>query len=117
MTGSIVRKAVMPFGMMFALTAITSVIIAMQFVVHEAIQESTVVAAGQVCPVRSVENSKEGGFLGFGSSGPVVKFNCNGKEYSAEDTKLAVGYLQKPQPLVCTLYKTDKVKCHLQGSS
>lgn len=114
MNGSLVRQAVMSWSAMLGLVFVTAVVFGLQSIIYGAIADNTVVVEDATCTMTSINpGEEEGGFLGSDIP-PSMHVDCNGTEYEIENTLLIVSYLQKPQPLICSISQLDQANCRLQ---
>ena len=96
------KKFILPPVGFLTVAVIIMIVVGAQLGVATAIEAWTKVSEGP-CTFQSW--SRNGSY--------VLRLNlkCNGKEAWTEDTKVTLGYIQKPGPLTCSLWASGKASC------
>lgn len=109
---SLVRKAVLPWQAMFVVLLATVIVLVIEAGIAGVIYKNVFEVAETACTAKSVTVGKEGGFLNIGASEPNMLVECDGQEHTVGNGRFLVAYLLKPQPFVCSFYKSGEADCH-----
>ncbi len=101
----VARAAILPWKGLLTLGVLVGAITLVESCAADSIKENTVTAEKATCSVRS-----------FDEDSVAMNLHCNAQgNAKVADAKLAVAYLRKPGPLVCTLYEGTEADCELAG--
>ncbi len=95
-------KYILPHGECWFATTILALAVCLQFLMHSGISENIEVTQG-LCTQRGFDTENKR---------LVLKVDCDGKSGKIHDAEFIAKYLEKPTPLYCTLYESERVKCN-----